>query len=128
MVSFHHSFAVINLFLKVAALSRTYAPIIAGLPTVHTFDPDTKVFTLQFTTDMVGFHKFNFLFYCTYFNTDTQTLGNLQTVIYYNPQYNYPNGVNVNVSSQVVVQQISSTSITLTNVAAGSATVTVTPK
>eukprot|EP00947_MAST-08B_sp_MAST-8B-sp1_P002435 g2435.t1 len=35
---------------KVAALSRTYAPVIAGTPTVMRFDPATAAFRLQYTT------------------------------------------------------------------------------
>jgi len=60
---------------KVKALSRTYAPIIAGSPIQITFDPETSNFLLRYKI------------------TNGTTI--LQTEIYLNEKYYYPSGYTV---------------------------------
>eukprot|EP01095_Lingulamoeba_sp_RSL-Kostka_P011526 TRINITY_DN4412_c0_g1_i1.p1 TRINITY_DN4412_c0_g1~~TRINITY_DN4412_c0_g1_i1.p1 ORF type:complete len:248 (+),score=75.62 TRINITY_DN4412_c0_g1_i1:98-841(+) len=68
---------------KVRALSRTYAQAVSGTPTTHQFDPITARFDL------------------TYDISTTAT--NRTTVIYYNQEYYYPDGISVTVTPNNIV-------------------------
>ena len=66
---------------KVKALSRTFAPIIAGTPSVHKFNPDTQEFKLEFQID--------------------ENLSDCTTIIFANLQYYYQNGISFDYSSNL---------------------------
>lgn len=91
---------------KVKALSRTFAPIIAGTPTKHKFNPDTQEFNLHFTID--------------------DTISNNSTIIFANQQYYYNNGVSITTSSNVIYVSSQGNYLTFQNTGIGRATITIT--
>jgi len=68
---------------KLKALSRTYAPAIAGTPQKMAFNPDTGSFTLEFVA----------------------TVSEAPTEVYLNEELNYPSGYSVEVTPAHCVQQ-----------------------
>jgi len=96
---------------KVKALARTFAPVIAGIPIQHTFDPVSAIFTLVYSIDT------------------SIALEDQQTQINFAPNFYYPGGVNVSVDpeSMATVNQTSNRIfVTHNQGAVGTLTVTLT--
>jgi len=93
---------------KVKALARTYAPVIAGVPSRHRFDPHTGEFTLDFTIN--------------------SNLGsNCTSTIFASQEFYYPNGVMISVSSNLVVSSQSGNYIQIDCQGTGRGRVQITP-
>lgn len=91
---------------KVKALSRTYAPSIAGVPSEHVFDPLSGNFTLTYDIN--------------------ESAAVQETQIYVNEQYYYPRGVNVRVDpTDKAKVDVSIHSVLVTHLAGASGTLTV---